>query len=152
MLALADAPDVKVIMTFRNLPDSVVSAYHHQVNYGQTSLTLTEWLDDQGIFFARSLMQMDEWADHAFMLPFELALKDPITWLSRAAAYVDQHLSKEKILSIAGSVTVRNPLHSPHVRTGGAGSAKHELPPQWLARLLEMDAERPAHALYDDPA
>lgn len=143
-------PDVNVIVSWRNVPDSVLSFFHHQIRRGRTQLEdkLT-WLNTRGRRFARqAIAHKKSWRDvsNCHFVQFEELLARPDAEFAAILAFLGVELSEEDRGRILDGTIVQlkdgeKPREGAHVRTAGQSRAKKELPDTFYAEFDAMNAE-----------
>lgn len=141
-------PEIRVIVTYRNLPDSVLSMYHHQIRNGRTDMSLEQWLEKRSSRFSEDFMNYRKsWAQHddVLMIPYETMVADAAQKVAEIAAFLRLEVSAERCAEIAEITQVRlkpgeAPRDGQHARTGGQSRARLELPAEYYERFAEMEA------------
>ena len=141
-------PGIKIIVTYRNLPDSIVSLFHHQMRLKKTPHTKIDiWFRMTGLKFAKKFIAYRRhWAQHesVLMISYESLIEDAPSQISKIGEFLGQNLTKEKANEIAKATQVKlkpdeKPKDGSHTRTGGHSRAHLELPPKILERLIRME-------------
>ena len=141
-------PDIRIIVSYRNLPDSIVSLFHHQVRLGKAKADRKErWLRTKGIDFAKKFLRYrNGWEQHSdvLMIPYETMVDDAANQIGRISRHLGLDLSAERLAEISETTQIRlKPGEAPrdgnHTRTGGQSRALEELPTPIYERLLRMD-------------
>lgn len=142
-------PDIRIIVSYRNLPDSILSLFHHQLRLGKVKPEKKDhWLRGEGIKFAKKFLNYRMgWAQHpdVLMIPYETMVEDAPNQIARIARHLGQDLSQDRLNEIAQATQFRlKPGEAPHdgshARTGGQSRALEELPTPIFERLVRMDA------------
>lgn len=140
---------VKILVSYRSLPDSVVSWFHHNIRLGKTSIDQKpHWLDTTGRSFAvRALNYRSSWTGkpNTLMVKYEDMLAEPKHAIKMTLEHIGESPSDIKIDLIfqrtRAKVQAGGPLHDgKHIRTGGRSVAKDELPYSFLQELLELQS------------
>jgi hypothetical protein len=142
---------IRLVVTHRNLPDSVLSYWHHERRRGTAEADAMErWLKGRGMTFAEDMIRYyRSWADKpgALLVPYEEMVSDAAGQIARIAAHLGLEESAERIAAVAEGTQFRlkpgeAPREGAHARTGGLSRAEAELPAPILARLRRMEARR----------
>jgi len=105
-------PGIKIIVTYRNLPDSIVSLFHHQIRHEKTKHTEIDiWFRKKG---------------------YKIGLFLNLYMTNKRAQEITQ---ATQVRLNPGE----KPKENSHTRTGGQSRAHIELPPKILARLERME-------------
>ncbi|MCC5996956.1 MAG: sulfotransferase domain-containing protein [Oceanicaulis sp.] len=141
---------IRVIVSFRDLPDSVISWFHHNVRLGNTSLEdKSRWLETSGRAFAvRVLKYRRSWEGkpNTLMIRYEDLLADPKSGITTILEFLGEEAGEElvDVLHNATKAGVKpdGPLHEgKHIRTGGRRVARDELPGHFYDELLDLQAQ-----------
>jgi len=142
--------DVSIIVSYRNLADSVVSMFHHQVRVGNVqSDDPAAWYAEKGLKFAkRSIRHKQSWVDKpgVLMVRYEDMLADTQAVIRQVLTAAGATPSDAQCLAIS-KATRRDDTsikEGAHVRTAGRSVAKEELPADLYARLQDMQAQMDA--------
>jgi hypothetical protein len=140
--------EVKVVVTYRNLPDSVLSWFHHQGRTGKTTPDkLNSWCMTAGRSFAlRAISHRLSWLSipNLIALRYEDLVANPVAEIG----YLFESLGFEKpydeCSKIAQATQVKIPEGAPlregmHVRTAGRSLAHEELPQGIYDELRNID-------------
>jgi len=141
-------PEVRVIVTYRNLPDSMLSMYHHQVRKKRTELSMEDWLVERGERFSQFLTNYrNSWSQHddVLMIPYENMVDQAPAEIRKMARFLGLKLSEKRFAEIAEKTQVRlkpgeAPREGKHSRTGGQSRARLELPPKYYELFAKMEA------------
>lgn len=145
-----DRDDVRVLVSFRNIPDSVISWFHHQARLGQVAASAKDaWLGEQGRACAKSVSTYRRsWraSGLALMLPYEKLVDDPETGIASILKFLGKDQTAFSLAEIARQTQVRlKPGEAPrdgnHVRTAGRSVATEEIPQALLREFLDMEAD-----------
>lgn len=140
------APDVRIIVTYRNLTDSVLSWFHHQKRMGKTSLEdKANWLETKGRHFAlRAVRHRLSWENHpnALLVKYEDMVADAVPLIEQATKFVGKPCTLFDAINLVEKTQVKvkdkkSLQEGQHVRTGGLSVAKVELPEEYY---LELEA------------
>ena len=141
-------PGIKIIVTYRNLPDSIVSLFHHQIRHEKTKHTEIDiWFRKKGYKFAKKFVAYrKQWAQHdnVLMIAYEDLIEDAPSQIFKIGLFLNLYMTNKRAQEITQATQVRlNPGEKPkensHTRTGGQSRAHIELPPKILARLERME-------------
>lgn len=141
-------PNVRIIVTSRNLPDSVLSWFYHQVRKKGVGLEEKDgWLGTVGFEFADRLIEhRHTWRGKSNVLDvrYEDMLADAPGKVAEIAAFLDADISPKRAARIAERTQQslaegEAPRNDRHVRTGGQSTALQEIPPDIYDRLVELD-------------
>jgi hypothetical protein len=134
--------NVKLIVSYRNMPDTIVSLYHHEKKHKKIDLPLQKWLAARGDVIVRDYLSIRfGWEGLAMQVPFETARSDPEYWARKIGEYLNIEPKLpvrpfcKQTMSNRSAVVEGN-----HIRTGGAG-ASQELPDHWRKVIEEIEAE-----------
>jgi len=151
-------PEIRVVITYRNLPDSVVSWYHHQLRLGKTTADQkNDWLESEGRrYCVRIISQRLSWIDkpNTLLMRYEDMIADPATKIFDLLAFCGLPVS-HKIASEMAQKTRKGPFSADklrdgkHVRTGGVSVASTELPAEFLKSLLDLE-DLVSSGLFDE--
>ncbi|CUH51525.1 sulfotransferase domain-containing protein [Shimia marina] len=138
------ADDIKVVVTYRKLTDSVVSWFHHQLRMNKTSSEdKLNWLDTKGRQFAlRAVRHRLSWQDqpNALMVNYESMVQDAVPLIEEVTKFIGSPCSLFDAINLVEKTQVRisskkSLQEGQHVRTGGLSVAKEELPEAYLKEL-----------------
>ncbi len=143
---------IKTVVSYRNIPDSVVSWFHHQVRHEKTTLERRKpWCNSTGRQFAlRAVAHRLSWAGKPNVLPmkYEEMISNAPQQISRLFNGLELPLSEAKYEEIARETQVKlstgeAPRDGMHVRTAGRSTAHEELPPHIFKELTELQNSLP---------
>lgn len=146
--AFLDNKDARVIVSYRNLPDSVNSFFYHQIRMDKTTPDQKEeWLRTSGIKFAKELQEYRRsWVqkDYVLLLKFEDMVLDAPAHIKKILHFLDQPCDDEICEMLAEKTQVKIKKGDPfpvkkHVRTAGRSVAREEIPKDVFATLTEME-------------
>lgn len=144
---LAD-PDIKVIVSYRNVADSVLSRFHHHVRKGAVSKDdMPRWLETEGRGFAQRILKYrSSWAgrENALFLAYEDMVQDAPAGVAAILAFLGMPKSTEDCQHIARVTQARSrkgkePREGKHVRTAGRSAAEEELPRPFFLEFEAME-------------
>jgi hypothetical protein len=141
-------PEVRVIITHRNLPDSVVSWFHHRLRLGKVAAgDKAAWLEGEGRkYSARVIAHRLSWIGqpNTLMMRYEDMLGQTADSIVTLLGFCGMECSPEQAAELAAS-TRKGPKETEqlneghHVRTGGRSVAREELPADYHAQLVALD-------------
>ncbi|GEM_PF-3290449 len=146
--AFLDNKDARVIVSYRNLPDSVISFFHHQIRLDKTTPeNKNAWLRKQGMRFAKDLQEYRRsWAskDYVLLLKYEDMVLDAPAHIKKILQFLDQPCDDAICEMLTEKTQVRMKKGAPlpvkkHVRTAGRSVAREEIPKGIFATLTEME-------------
>jgi hypothetical protein len=147
---LTTDPDVRVVVSRRNLPDTVVSFFHHQVRLGKAQPENRKtWMETVGRAraFAAAAYQTS-WRNqpNSYVVRFEDMLSDPLPNLEGLLAFLGHPVPQARCEKIIASTIIRRNKNAEihdgaFVRTAGLSQAKQELPEDFYNELCRMDDE-----------
>lgn len=141
---------IKIIVSHRNIPDSVVSWFHHQVRMGKTTLDQRQaWLETRGREFARRAVNHRlSWSNKsgAYLIRYENMLYSAPAEIERLFSYIGHKKTPEECSELARKTEVKLDANAPlregkHVRTAGRSVAKDELPEELYNEFCEMERD-----------
>jgi hypothetical protein len=144
-------PEVKVIVSHRGLPDSVLSYYHHQrrLNHESTlGKSKDDWLEHEGRRFAMHAIEFKRsWSsvENALLIGYEDMLKNPAKNIMSIMNFLNVDCSEDEADDIADKtkitkIQLRQIDDNSHVRTAGMSMATRELSPSLYKDLLALQA------------
>lgn len=147
--------EVRVLVSWRDLPDAVVAVFHEQAAAGlipaaDSAEGRQRWFAGSGMTFARTaLLHRISWRGYpnALLLRYADMLADPATALARIAAHIAHPVSAERAAALAAR-TAGVLTQGAHPGPDGSGPAwarltADDLPADIRAMLTQMDrAER----------
>ena len=157
-VAFLNQPGIRVLVTYRDLPDSVVSWFHHQARLGKAdSGSFEQWLQGSGRNFAvRAIRHRESWrgVDNALLLRYEGMLLDAPAAVAQIMQFIDLPANDALAASVAGKTQARLDPGSPlndgrHIRTAGRSVAREELPAAYHQELVELQAATDTGTLDD---
>lgn len=159
-MAFLQRDDVRVIVTVRNAPDSVLSWFHHQIRLGKASLnTKNNWFETTGLRFADRLREHRlSWAlePNAILIRYEDLLTHPVRELHDIMVHLGKEISMDSLQQVVNRTLVKRAPNEPphegqHIRTAGISVADKEIPPEILQQLKthESETEMKIRALTD---
>ncbi|MBM1222453.1 sulfotransferase domain-containing protein [Ponticoccus sp. SC2-23] len=157
--AFLDRPEVRIVVSYRNLPDSVVSWFHHQKRQGEVSEDQKQtWLEGAGRRYAlRAAHHRLSWQGrpNAILIRYEDMLQDAAPHILNVMEFVGVPCTALQAARLAEDTQVRVNSKAAlregqHVRTGGLSVARDELPPHIHAELEELQTQLEAGSLDDD--
>tara|TARA_R110000868_G_scaffold43693_4_gene146721 strand:- start:2037 stop:2720 length:684 start_codon:yes stop_codon:yes gene_type:complete len=142
---------VKLLVSYRNMPDTIVSLYHHEKKHKKLDMSLAKWLASGGDIALRDYLSIRTgWQDMSLMIPFEEARNDPALWAARIGEFIEVPPQQPVQKFCAQTLSRRTQVaESKHIRTGGAGAA-NELPDYWRKVIEEIEAETLASQLTSE--
>ncbi len=141
---------IKIIVSFRNIPDSVLSRYHHQVHYNKPEPErMRDWLETEGVKYARRMIQhRNSWSNTpgVLFLRYESLLSDTEQNISKIAKFLEVDCSDPLRKEIARRTSVdpkkyEQPQNDQHIRTAGRSRARIELPKDIYEALVRMEQQ-----------
>ncbi|MEM7006232.1 MAG: sulfotransferase domain-containing protein [Pseudomonadota bacterium] len=147
---LCDNNEVKVVVSWRNVPDSVLSFFHHQIRRGRTQMEdKLNWLETRGRRFARrTIDHKKSWQSvrNCYLVQFESLLEGPDKEFSGILDFLEIHISDQERADILSDTIVQlsdgeRPRDGSHIRTAGQSRAKLELPQSFYEEFEEMNKE-----------
>tara|TARA_R110002072_G_scaffold272420_1_gene432634 strand:- start:4963 stop:5655 length:693 start_codon:yes stop_codon:yes gene_type:complete len=142
--------DVRMIVSYRNMPDTIVSLYYHERKYNGCTMSLEQWLATEADVRARDFLTIRTGWDSMspLMIPFEQMRENPVHWAMEIARYSEANVSEDEAAAFCAQTMKKTDTiqENSHVRTGGAGAA-HELPEHW--RKVIEDIERETIAAHE---
>ena len=149
-MAFLQRDDVRVIVTVRHTPDSVLSWFHHQIRLGKASLNKKQqWFETTGLRFAdRIRAHRLSWVlePRAIHIRYEDLLTHPVRELQDIMAHLGKHISIDSLQQVVNRTMVKRAPNEPphegqHIRTAGISVADKEIPPEILQHLKTHDFE-----------
>lgn len=143
-------PGIKMVISFREIPESTLSWFHHQIRIGQTSLDAKdEWFQTAGLNFARRIVRhRNSWQGfpNTLFMSYEQMLANPGQEIARLADFVGIALTPGLIDSVVHRTSVskkdyKTPQEGNHIRTAGVSRVAEELPPEIIGQLREISEE-----------
>lgn len=144
--------DIRIVVSYRSLPETVVSAFHHQVRLGKVQADRqNKYFRTMGRRFAiRAVTQRLSWARQpgVCMLRYEDLLADTPGQIHALLAWLKHPVSAARAEALAAATRVRlsaceAPRDGAHIRTGGRSTAQAELPAALFDELTELEASLP---------
>ena len=148
--AFLDNKDARVIVSYRNLPDSVISFFHHQIRMEKTTPDQKDkWLRTRGIRFAKDLQEYRRsWAqkDYVLLLKYEDMVLDAPAHIKKILQFLDQPCDDGICETLTEKTQVKIKKDGPlpvkkHVRTAGRSVARKEIPNDVFNTLTEMEKQ-----------
>lgn len=142
-------PEVRIIITYRNVCDSVVSWFHHQVRIKETTPEKkNDWLENEGRRFALSTINHRrswEGRENALLINYEAMVADAIPSIISVMQFLgmppDEARARELVEKTQVRVSDKSKLREGmHVRTGGLSVAREELPEEYYSQLIALQA------------
>lgn len=141
-----DRDGVRVVVSWRNLPDAVVSRFYHLLRAGGLRREDREaWCRSEGLAFAlRAVAFRLSWwpRPNALMVDYDALVADAPGNVARILDWLGFPVSPEQAARIAAD-TQETPGDTPrdgmHVRTGGVSTAEQDLPEDVLNELQRLD-------------
>lgn len=146
--AFLDNKDVRVIVSYRNLPDSVISLFYHQIRMENATIDQKDdWLSTRGIKFAKELQKYRKsWAqkDYVLLLKYEDMVVDAPAHIKKILQFLDQPYDDAICQMLTEKTHVKIKKGDPlpvkkHVRTAGRSVAREEIPNDIFNTLTEME-------------
>lgn len=143
-------PDIRLVVSYRNIPDSVVSRFHNEVRKGNADPDRKQnWLETSGMDFARKTVRFrNSWVGfpNLLFIRYEDLLESTQQGIARIAAHLDLPEDPALVAQVAHTTSVRRdktapPQEGQHIRTAGRSVAAEELPADILDRLQEIEAK-----------
>nr|WP_237183580.1 sulfotransferase domain-containing protein [Roseovarius mucosus] len=139
-------PNIKVIVTYRNIPDSILSYFHHQIRLNETSIEEKEnWFQSVGVEFAYRLANHRlSWlpVSNAHCVRYENMLAQPKQSILETMRFLEVPISSDKLEKVLEGTKVKRkkPVEGSHIRTAGQSRAEIEIPANTLQILKDIDA------------
>lgn len=142
-------PGVRMLVSSRNIPDSVLSWFYMSVRLGNARIEeKQEWLAGQGVTFAHRLIEhRNSWVGvpNVLALKYEEILEQPAIEVMKIAGFVNFALTNDDAKKIIEATQVKlsegeKPRDDSHFRTGGRSLGKEEIAPETYERLVEIEA------------
>lgn len=146
-LSYLAAEGIRVLVTYRDLPDAVVSWFHHCERQGKTRRgDIGAWLQGSGRnFAARSVRHRESWRGqpNARLIRYEDMLADAPGEIHRIMGFLGHPGTPDLAQAVARKTQVTLPPDAPlreghHIRTGGRKVAQDELPEDFYRELVEL--------------
>lgn len=140
--------DIRIVVSYRNIPDSVVSWFHHDVRMGRTSPEHKRaWMERRGRAFAeRALKHRLSWKNRpgTLLVRYEDMLADAVSGVGTIFTFIGQEKTRDECVAIAQMTQVRLKPDEPlrdgrHVRTAGRSVARDELPEHLYDEFTRME-------------
>lgn len=140
--------DVRIIVSHRNLPDSVMSFFYHQVRQGEAERDkLPQWLRTRGRAYAyQSIKQRLSWLHfpNVHFVRYEDLLADFVGESQKLLAFLGRPMSDQVMRDIGQSTRVtlkagEKPRDGSHIRTAGVSVSKDEMPKPLYDEFALMD-------------
>jgi hypothetical protein len=139
---------IKVIVSNRNIPDSVLSWFHHQVREGKVNKDhLKPWCESSGRKFALAAIRHSlSWAAQpgTIMVRYEEMVSDAGWQIGKLLEQLGFPITEERRGKVAFATQVIMSENAPprdgmHVRTAGQSKALQELPKAIYNEFLETE-------------
>jgi len=153
--------DIKIIVSYRNIPDSVVSWFHHQIRHKKATLARREpWFKTKGRQFAmRTVAHRMSWSDKPDVIPvcYEDLVANAHDEIARIFQALGLEQPTEEYARIAQATQVTLKDDSPlregmHVRTAGRSVAHEELSEPLFREFTELYRSLPDFRVFQPPA
>lgn len=144
------APRIRVIVSQRNIPDCVLSMFHHELRFNKVSGDdKNSWMMSEGVKFANHIIRYtNAWRQikGVLFINYETLVTEPTGEVARIAAFLGKEFSDEEATEVARTTIVRlradeAPRNGEHVRTGTISRASEEMEPKAYALFAELDRE-----------
>ncbi len=139
--------DIFIIITHRNIADSVLSFYYHNLRIGKVGVNdKINWLQTNGRTFAQGIsVYRNSWKNipNALMIRYEDMINKPETEISRVLLFLGKDINNYDIVGL--SKTKANPQKNglpredSHIRTAGISTAQNEIPAELLNEFYSLE-------------
>ena len=139
---------VAMFVSYRNIPDSVLSYYHHQVRHGfYKGGDIQKWMDGDGYRFAlRAVAHRLSWVGkkNVIMIRYEDLLTNGNEEIMRMANFLGVDLSTDEAEGVLKATQVKlgsneKPREGEHIRTAGRSRAREEIPEKNYNDFLTLE-------------
>ena len=143
--------NIKILVSYRNIPDSVVSWFHHKLRNGEVDLKhRAAWFEKEGRVFAkRALNHRLSWEKkpNTILLRYEDMLADATSGIESIFNFIGNEKTRAECVKIAESTQVTlkpgEPLRDGnHVRTAGRSVARDEIPEHLFNEFVQMEEQQ----------
>jgi hypothetical protein len=137
-------PQVRVLVSCRDLAESVVSWFHHCLRNGKANEdSKLEWLENRGRnFVVRAIRhrQASSSAPNTLMIRYEDLLSNPWAKTEEIVSFIGVHPTESLVKRIIKRTSVEpiqdlSQRQGMHIRTAGRRVAQNELPDQYYAEV-----------------